>query len=218
MPEADTAMRRTLLLLLSLALLPGCALPVALEGGITVAQYASSAYNGYTLTNEYYPRDRLDAEASADMRLEEAVRERLHGEPSTHYAQVVPLCYAGEVYLLGRVSSEDERAALTRTAASTPGVKGVTRCLLGPGAPPVPPERSRLAANAVNRRLAALAGVRPERLRVEAVGTHVVVLAYVASPAERSRIQTALASVPEAASVTTYLPLAATGGSQLAAR
>lgn len=210
-------MRRTILLILSLALLPGCALAPALEGGLTVTQYASSAYNGYNLANEYYPRERLDAAENPDLRLEELVRQRLHGDPSTHFAQVTPLCYGGEIYLLGRVSSEAERAAVTRAAASAPGVKGVTRCLLGPGANPIPAERSRLAADAVSRRLASLSGVRPERLRVEAVGSNVVVLAYVSSEAERGRIQTALSSVPEAASVTTYLSLTHPG-SQLAAR
>lgn len=210
-------MRRTLLLLLLLALAPGCAVVPALEGGITVAQYASSAYNGYNLTNEYYPRERLDAEASPDLRLEETVRQRLHGDPSTHYAQVIPLCYGGEVYLLGRVSSEAERAAVTRAAASTPGVNGVTRCLLGPGAPAASPAQRQAAVNAVNRRLASLSGVRPQLLRVESVGGHVVVLDYVASETERGRILTALAAVPEAGPVTTYRPLAGTGR-QLAAR
>jgi Predicted periplasmic or secreted lipoprotein len=218
-PDKEKAMRQPLLILLLLltgaTVMQGCAaLPIS--EGLTVAQYANTAYSGYRLTDEYFPRSRVDGDPGADMRLEDAVRSRLHEDPRTHYAQVKPLCYGGEIYLLGSVRSEEERRLVTLAASSMPGVKSVTRCLVSPEET-LPPARQAALADTVKARLAALGGVRPQRLRVEVVGRHVVVLAYVADEAEQRRLQNALAGLP-GPGVTAYLTPLSVDRARLAAR
>lgn len=204
-----------LLILAATAAMQGCAgLPVS--EGLAAAQYANTAYSGYKLTDEYFPRARVDGDQSADMRLEDAIRNRLHENPQTHYAQVKPLCYGGEVYLLGSVRSEEERRLATLAASSMPGVKSVTRCLVSPR-DVLPPARQAALADAVKARLAALDGVRPQRLRVEVVGRHVVVLAYVADETEQRRLQGALDGLP-GRDVTAYLIPLSADHARLAAR
>lgn len=211
-------MRRWPLLLLLLATaLSGCAVVPGIEGGITMAQYANSAYTGYELTDRYYPRSRVDSDTSADYRLEQELRSRLDENPATHYVQVKALAYGGEVFVLGLANSPREREAVTRVVRETPGVHGVTRCLLDAREAVCGRAEGETLTQRIKARLAAIPDLHASSLRVEMVGCHAVVLAYVPGDSERQRIQAALSEVRGPRSMTTYLTVPQPGRS-LAAR
>lgn len=212
-------MRRWPVLLLLLATaLSGCAVVPGIEGGITVAQYANSAYTGYELTDRYYPRSRVASDPGTDRRLEGELRERLGENPATHYAQVKALVYDGEVFVLGLAGSAQEREAVTRVVRETPGVHAVTRCLLDPRDAVCGRAESEALAGRITARLAAIPNLRTANLRVEMVGCHAVVLAYVRNEQDRQRIRAALDEVRGPRSVTAYLALPRAQDRDLAAR